>query len=172
MEELLIFPFITSHPKFTAKIYSTLPIKQIGYYIVKEFYHMINFRNKQMILIPEDIGCYFEEINFFELFAEKYGIDIAEWVNIYSYEQIENCFSRIECLHYNEEILIKNNIIITPRSSGFNIGSCYWLIEKNNFKIAMFTNGCFHNYRHSSLIDLEPISEGKCDLLIIGIYFI
>ena len=48
-EELLILPFITSHKKFRAKIVTSLPIKQIGKYVVNEFFNLISLRIRRSL---------------------------------------------------------------------------------------------------------------------------
>lgn len=167
-EELLILPFITSHKKFRAKILTSLPIKQIGKYVVNEFFNLISLRNNHSKSYFLEEGSYYEEVDFFEKFVDHYGIDMNEFHELYSLEDMEKCFEQIETFHFKEEIEINNKIIVQPLSSGYNLGSCYWLFQKNNIKIAILTNGSFHNYRHPSLLDLNPISESKCDLLILG----
>ena len=169
MDELFLIPFILCNKKFKGQIFTTLPIKQAGFSLLKEFYNLINIRNKQILF--EDLDSeqnFFAESEFFDLFSEKYGVEINEWFPLFDCMQLDQAFQNIHTLNYKEEKLILNDIVISPESSGYNLGSCYWILKKNGLVFAFITNGCFHNYRHSSLFDIENISNSKCDLLIMA----
>lgn len=171
MDELFLIPFILCNKKFKGQIFTTLPIKQAGFSLLKEFYNLINLRNKQNIL--EDSNFYesnnfFAESEFFDFFSEKYGVEVNEWLPLFDCMQLEEIFKRIEPIHYKEEKNIMNHIIISPESSGYSLGSCYWILKKNGLNFAVITNGCFHTYRHTSFFNMDNISSSKCDLLIMA----
>lgn len=170
IDELFMVPFLLSNKKFKGTVYTTVPIKQTGYHIIKEFYNMINFHNQQnsFEFMSSQKRDFFIESEFFDLMSEKYGIEINEWVSLFDISQIDQMFDRISCVNYNEDREIADKIIVSAHSSGYNIGSCYWIIKKNSMIFSVITNGCFHNYRHSSLFDLKPLKDSKCDLLILA----
>ena len=169
MEELFLIPFILSNKKFKGQVFTTLPIKQAGFSLLKEFYNLINIRNKQNILEDMDYEQnFFTESEFFDIFSEKYGIEISEWFALFDCMQLETFFKNIQTLNYREEKNIMNDIIISPQSSGYNLGSCYWILKKNGLVFSVITNGCFHNYRHPCSFDISSISDSKCDLLILA----
>jgi len=170
IDELLLLPFIlSSNKKFKGTIYSTLPTKQAGFSHLHEFYNMISMRNKQNIFEDLDKSPnYFDESEFLDLMGQKYGIEVNEWTPLFELTELEGFFQRIETLNYKEEKIINNEIMISPQSSGYGLGSCYWVLKKNGLMFSVITNGCFHNFRHSSFFDLSELMHSKCDMLILA----
>lgn len=170
IDELLLLPFILSlKSKFEGRIFSTLPTKQAGFSHLKEFYNLINLRNKEKVF--EDIDKnpdYFEENEFLDIFSQKYGLEVNDWTPLFDLKDLDSFFQRIEPLNYQEEKIIMNDILVSPQSSGYGLGSCYWIFKKSGLVFAVITNGCFHNFRHPSYFDFSHISQSKCDMMILA----
>ncbi|KRX08083.1 hypothetical protein PPERSA_10445 [Pseudocohnilembus persalinus] len=154
----------------TIQIYCTPPIKQLGLYIVENFYNLISKRNKH-INIEEVNQNYFMESEFLDYFEEKYQIPIGKWVELFQEQTYIDVFDKMIALSFGEQQIIKINdqqakgIIIQPFSSGYNMGSCIWQLNFNNKEILVANSLSLNKNRHCQPIDMEHLNRSNIDYM-------
>lgn len=61
-----------------------------------------------------------------EVFAR---LGIEEWQELYTVEEVEECFNKhVTPLNFNENFAFDNLISVTAVSSGYHIGSSNWFL--------------------------------------------
>ncbi|CDW78963.1 integrator complex subunit 9-like [Stylonychia lemnae] len=159
-------PFITRlQSQFMGKIYMTLPMGQIGQQLLKEFVIQNDNRNLTKDLGSKD-SSYFKHEKLRELFKRQ-GID--EWQDLYTYADIERCFTDyVKLLNYNESFTFDNLIKMTPLSSGLHLGSCNWLLEIGQHRVGILSNSSEEgDFRYPLYFNVEDLFK-NLDVLIVG----
>jgi hypothetical protein len=100
------------------------------------------------------------EADFLDMF-EKMGLYVNEWCKMFSDEDLENCFEKVDVINYKEEIKLRHNIALNVHSSGLHIGSCYWNFDTGLERISLIDGVASHHYRHSLSLDLEPLMDSS-----------
>ena len=120
--DLYGLPFITRLPDFKGKVMMTQPIAQIGYHLVMEFVIQNTKRN-----LKRGGECEFlKHEKLHEVFAR---LGIEEWQELYTVEEVEECFNKhVTPLSFNENFAFDNLISVTAVSSGYHIGSSNWFL--------------------------------------------
>jgi Cft2 family RNA processing exonuclease len=132
LDDIYLLPFLATHHGFKGKIFTTLPINQIGYYIIRDLHKVLQERDLASSTVQ---GEMWQENEFFDYYEEHFGLFVQEWVDIFTSEQIEQAFEKVIPLAYKQKYEYSQNyktndiISITPCCSGHSIGSCYWMIE-------------------------------------------
>jgi len=100
-----------------------------------------------------------------EVFARN-GID--EWQELYSEEDVEECFSKyVKLVNYSEVHKHDNMTCITALSSGYHIGASNWLVEIGTHKVGILRNSSEEGeFRHPLALYAEPLRD--LDVLIVG----
>lgn len=98
IDDLFLLPFLCHSPKMKARIFSTTPVSQIGYHAIIEFYRLVCERNRHVDSLEH---AYFAENEFFDVFERDYDLEINQWVDIFSIEDIKSAFARIETINYH-----------------------------------------------------------------------
>ena len=161
LDNLLALPYITEYSKFKGKILTTFPIAQLGCFIVKNFHEMVEMRNKTNFIVNNDL---FEESKFFELF-EGEGLNVSDWLDIYTLKEIESSFSKLTVLNFNEIHQLDENVSITGISSGYSLGSSNWVFQTKTKKVGYLSNSSLSTHRHPSAFDFASMQNA--DILII-----
>ena len=53
-----------------------------------------------------------DEVEFLDMF-EKMGVYVNEWCKLFTEEDLENCFDKVDVMNYKEELKLRHNIVLT-----------------------------------------------------------
>ncbi len=104
-----------------------------------------------------------------EKMHEIFAIDgIEEWQELYTEEEVNECFQKfVKLVNYNEIHKHDNLVSITALSSGFHIGASNWLLEIGTHRIGILRNSSEEGeFRHPLALFTEPLKN--LDVLIVG----
>ena len=104
------------------------------------------------------------EVEFIDMF-EQMGIYINEWCKMFSEEDLENCFEKVDVINYKEEVKLRHNINLNLHASGLHVGSCYWNFDTGLEKITLIDGIATHGFRHCMSCELDPLLESSTILL-------
>ena len=161
IDNVYALPYITEYTKFKGEIYATTPVSQITNHLLRELQEIIEFRNKKRYIGEED---FFQESEFYEIFEGK-GLNIQDWLDIYTLKDIENCFQKIKEINFNEIIQLNSNINVRAICSGYSIGSCNWLFQSYNQSIAYISRTSLSSFRHCLKCDIDKFKN--CNIMIL-----
>ncbi|RNA33688.1 integrator complex subunit 9 [Brachionus plicatilis] len=93
----------------------------------------------------------------YSIFSQLLNIQDAHfkplnWKFLYSKKDVEDCVSRIKLIDFSEVIDIFGSVKVQAKSSGYSIGSCYWIIESDCDTICYLSKSSLLN-SHSKLFD-------------------
>jgi integrator complex subunit 9 len=116
--------------------------------------------------LKKDSGCaYLRQEKLHEVFAKE---GIEEWQELYTVEEVEDCFNKhVTVVNYNEIHAHDSMLSLTAVSSGFHIGSSNWLVQVGTHKIGILRNSSEESeFRHPLALNTEPFQN--LDVLIVG----
>jgi integrator complex subunit 9 len=145
---MLGLPYLTSDPRFHAKIYATEPTMQIGRKYMEELVAYIK-RGERQELQSHDHKRGNQQIKFTddhlrELW-EKYE---NQWRMLYNDEDIAQCVQKITPLSYAQPVSVYGTFKATALSSGYNLGSANWMLETEFEKIVFLSTSSTATARH------------------------
>lgn len=176
---ILALPFITEYSKFSGKVYATEGTLRIGRLFMEELlYYTQNLTTVSSQLFDDHLHK--KNIRKRKIYT-KYSsnpspVDIAVDIllddsnkykrALYNKEDIANCISKIHSLSYDETIaLLHGTISVTPRSSGFSIGSCNWVFQRSGKKIVYMSACSPASQRHPIPLNLEELRTSDIILM-------
>ncbi|KRZ48605.1 Bardet-Biedl syndrome 5 protein [Trichinella nativa] len=104
----LALPFITERSEFQGTVYATEPT--------------VEFARCLML----DMVTYFERAKS----ATHRKLTSAPF---YTFEDVENCLSKVNIVNYNETVICPGFGHLTPTASGLSIGGCNWIVYLSSF---------------------------------------
>jgi len=89
-------------------IYSTTPVKQIGFFLVSEIYGIIAERNKIVSQSLADKKMALEKLH--QAFEQRYGLDLSEWSDLFQLSDIEHTFEAIRELSFGQIVTLSHDV--------------------------------------------------------------
>ncbi|OUC43815.1 hypothetical protein D917_09508 [Trichinella nativa] len=125
----LALPFITERSEFQGTVYATEPT--------------VEFARCLML----DMVTYFERAKS----ATHRKLTSAPF---YTFEDVENCLSKVNIVNYNETVICPGFGHLTPTASGLSIGGCNWVIETCKEKIVYLSSfTCVSTHAKAMAVD-------------------
>ncbi|KRZ74975.1 Integrator complex subunit 9, partial [Trichinella papuae] len=122
----LALPFITERSDFHGTVYATEPT--------------VEFARCLML----DMVTYFERAKSATLFLNKFQNRQKNRkltsTPFYTFEDVENCLSKVNIVNFNETVICPGFGHLTPTASGLSIGGCNWVIETCKEKIVYLSS--------------------------------
>ncbi|KAL4478251.1 hypothetical protein ABPG72_016563 [Tetrahymena utriculariae] len=179
IDDIFLLPFLFQQNKLKAKVYATVPVAQIGQHVLQEYYKLVQNRNRNIDVssssehkngqyFQDSQNSYFQESEFLDLFETQYDLEINQWADIFSYEDIQNALGKITTMNFGQKLQLEGvDTIIEPISSGYSIGSCVWILEYHSNRLAVFNNACKHSIRHTLNLDQTSKLKDSLDFLFV-----
>lgn len=106
---------------------------------------------------PDQITSQTSQKSSYSIFSQLLNIHDPHfkplnWKYLYSKKDVDDCLSKIKIINFSETIDIYGSLKIQAKSSGFSIGSCYWIIESDCDNICYLSKSSLLN-SHSKLFD-------------------
>ncbi|KRY08935.1 Bardet-Biedl syndrome 5 -like protein, partial [Trichinella patagoniensis] len=136
----LALPFITERSEFQGTVYATEPT--------------VEFARCLML----DMVTYFERAKsatqFFNKFQNREKNRKLTSAPFYTFEDVENCLSKVNIVNYNETVICPGFGHLTPTASGLSIGGCNWVIETCKEKIVYLSSfTCVSTHAKAMAVD-------------------
>jgi integrator complex subunit 9 len=91
----------------------------------------------------------------------------VNWKFLYSKTDIDLCMSSIKLVCFDERLDIYGSLTIQPKSAGYSLGSCNWVIEADNDTISYLSRSSILS-THSKLFDQSFFKQQNIDCLIVS----
>ncbi|KAJ6255437.1 integrator complex subunit 9 [Anaeramoeba flamelloides] len=182
-------PFITERTKFEGKILVTDAVAQIGKMGMRELlsisgegskYSSTSSTNKPTSNLSDlSKGGLNSKHNKQKKFSmsnsqkcwrnneeeiDEYGfrdyVRYTEWKQMYTKEELDSCLNKIETVKYGEHNQILNTLTVSALSSGYELGSCNWIIETSFRKIVVVGPSTI-NFKQNPNFSLESQMKKK-----------
>lgn len=88
------------------------------------------------------------------------------WRPLYNKEDIDLCMSKIKLVGFNERVDVFGSLIVQPKSSGYALGSCNWLIESDCDTITYLSRSSLLS-THSKLFNHVFLKQQIIDCLLL-----
>ncbi|KRY33478.1 Bardet-Biedl syndrome 5 -like protein, partial [Trichinella spiralis] len=136
----LALPFITERSEFQGTVYATEPT--------------VEFARCLML----DMVTYFERAKsatqFFNKFQNREKNRKLTSAPFYTFEDVENCLSKVNIVNYNETVICPGFGHLIPTASGLSIGGCNWVIETCKEKIVYLSSfTCVSTHAKAMAVD-------------------
>lgn len=93
------------------------------------------------------------------------SINFSSPLSMFTSADVERCCTKIHRIEYKEVVRLSYGVNITPLSSGFCLGSCLWLLESPDDRLAYVPAASGDLNRHPKELDFAPLID--CDTLLI-----
>lgn len=177
---MLALPYLTKLKNFRAAVYCTEPTLHMGRILMEELTGLIKSNNNLTFDTKSQVNtnefystnqCKQWKIHS-NLLSQLLNISETHnkphnWHSLYSKEDVDLCISKIKQVGFNERLNLFGSLYAVPRSSGYTIGACNWLIEADCDKIFYLPHSSLLN-THTKSIDLTGITNQIVDCLIIS----
>lgn len=120
---------------------------------------------------PDQITTQTSQKSNYNIFSQLLNIKESHfkplnWKYLYSKTDVEECVSKIKVIDFSEIIDIYGCLKVQAKSSGYSIGSCYWIIESDCDTICYLSKSSLLN-SHSKFFD-QYLKSQIIDCLIVS----
>ncbi|CEF68597.1 Integrator complex subunit 9 [Strongyloides ratti] len=166
VESFLALPYLVPVDSFRGVIYATDAVIEFAKLAMNDLLMYFERAEKVQINVnEEDEYAPWREYKFWHSFLNRPLTNPKEWRGMYSKLCIDTTIARATPIYLNSKVSINNSIEIMPTPSGFQIGSCNWLIYNGVEKISYITNSSVIR-THNKCMDLK--AHAKSDILLLN----
>jgi len=134
-ESLKGLPFLTENKELSCPIYATEPVISLGSLIIEDLLHFFERTDKNI-----DDKEWVESEAWDAYVGEDPRKSVpSQWRRFYTEESLRKAISKMTRISPNQPVPVGNGIQVRLYQSGFEIGSCNWLIEVEEKKIGVWT---------------------------------
>ncbi|KAM7533583.1 hypothetical protein Aperf_G00000126565 [Anoplocephala perfoliata] len=147
-QSLIMLPYITEVKKFFGRILAPAPILRLGKVLIDDLFAHSDLISSSVLDS-----------------VEKKFLDSSRWLLRYSREQATSALSKIQSLAYHQYVNLFGLLKVKCISSGYEIGSCNWIMKTDYEKIAYISRSSLYS---SFAIPLDFSEFQDVDVLIVG----
>ena len=188
LDNILALPFITEKFNFTGEVVMTLPMRQIGTMILKEFVKINNQRkekgnmvkgfgygmgdgefrnekNEQFKALTSSFPAFiFDHKNDFEDFEvleelENDGIFLHQWFECYKEFDLDELLGKVITVNYGQHLDLRGGLMVVARASGYHIGASTFKLQYGTENLLVVDGFSNHKYRHCLPLNTEDFRE-------------
>uniref|UniRef100_A0A0K0DTD8 Beta-Casp domain-containing protein n=1 Tax=Strongyloides stercoralis TaxID=6248 RepID=A0A0K0DTD8_STRER len=166
VESFLALPYLVPVDSFRGVIYATDAVIEFAKLAMNDLLMYFERAEKVQINVnEEDDDAPWREYKFWYTFLNRPLTNPKEWRGMYSKLCVDTTIARASPIYLNSKVSINNSIEIMPTPSGFQIGSCNWVIFNGMEKISYITNSSVIR-THNKCMDLK--AHDQSDILLLN----